>query len=194
MAGVYTIFAFTSDADNTGKAWMAIGFGFVLVIWLTFRFLVEQTALSRAVSSGDADRLLAATARRTDATAHVYRAFAYELRGDWSAALAALDRAPPQHNLPFEVLAATTRVSALVETGDVAGARSACDTELTGKLARLDRRLHPVPHIQAALARGRLLLAEGARGEADRELQSVIDDIRAGEAMRARARELKSRG
>src|SRR5262245_37722183 len=130
MAGVYTIFALTSDADNTGMAWMAIGFGFVLVIWLVFRILVDQTALARAVASGDAERLLRVTARRRDPAALVYRALAYELRGEWAKALAAADTANPHGNLPFEVLAAAIRVAALVETGDVAGARRVHDEDL----------------------------------------------------------------
>jgi len=193
MGGVYMVFAATSDADNTGKAWMAIGFGFVLVIWLVFRILVEQTALARAVASGDAERLLRVTARRTDPAALAYRALAHELRGDWPAALAAATQAKPHGNPPFEVLAAAVRVSALVETGDVAAARRVADEALEPAVTRLDTRLHPAPNHHAMLARARLLAAEGQRDAADRELQRVMDDIRAGEAIRARARALKAR-
>ena len=192
MAGVYTIFALTSDADNTGKAWMAIGFGFVLVIWLVFRILVEQTALARAVASGDAERLLRVTERRTDPAALAYRALAHELRGDWPAALAAAREARPQGNPPFEVLAAAVRVAALVETGDVAAARRTADDELEPAVGRLDKRLHPAPNHHAMLARARLLLAEHQRDAADAELSRVIDDIRAGDAIRARALALRT--
>ena len=190
MAGVYTIFAATSNTDNTGKAWIAIGFAFVLVIWLTFRILVEQTALARAVASGDAARILRVTERRRDVASRVYRALAYEVANEWRAALAVLDEAPVANNPPFEALAAALRVAALVETGDVAGARRVHDDQLAPSVAKLHTRLHPLPHQHAALARARLLIAEGDKGGAQRELQKIIDDIRTGSAMRDRARAL----
>ena len=61
MAIAYSVLAWSSDTDNTGKAWMAVGFGFVVVIWVVFRILVDQTALARAVATGDAARILAIT-------------------------------------------------------------------------------------------------------------------------------------
>jgi hypothetical protein len=194
MAGVYTIFVVTSQADNTGKAWVAVGFGFVVVVWLTFRILVEQTALPRAVASGDAERLMHVTSGRSDATALVYRALAHELRIEWPAALAELDRAQIASNPPLEVLAASIRVAALVETGDIASARRSHDSELAPRVAKLDTRLHPMPHHQAALARARLVRAEGDPQAAQRELERIVNDIRAGEAIRARARALLGRG
>ena len=190
MAGVYTIFAATSNADNTAKAWMAVGFGFVLCIWLTFRILVEQTALARAVASGDAARILRVTERRDDAAGRVYRALAYDLANEWSAALAALADARIANNPPLAALAAAIRVAALVETGDVAAARRTHDEELAPAVAKLHPRLHPQPQHHAALARARLLIAEGDRDGANRELKKILDDIRAGSAIRERAKAL----
>ena len=200
MALAYTVHAWSSETDNTGKAWMAIGFGFVVVIWLVFRILVEQTALARAVAVGDAPRILAITdkqlaRKRGDAARApflVYRAFAQESRGDHAAVLDTLDKAKPSEP-GLQLLAAALRVLALIETGDVAGARRACNEELEPRAAKLDVRLHAAPHIHANLARGRLLIAEGSRAEANQQLKKVIDDIRAGHALRARARDLQQK-
>jgi hypothetical protein len=197
MSIAYGVLAWSSETDNTGKAWMAVGFGFVVVIWLVSRILVEQTAMSRAVASGDAERILAIAdkqlaRRRGDAARApflVYRAFAVEARGDHAGALAALAEARPAEP-GLQLLAAALRVLALVETGDVAGARRTCSDELEPRAATLDQRLHAAPHIHANLARGRLLLAEGRRDEGRHELQRVVDDIRAGTAIRDRARAL----
>jgi hypothetical protein len=197
MAIAYSVLAWSSNTDTTGKAWMAIGFGFVVVIWIVFRLLVEQTALARAVASGDAARILAITDRQLErkrgeaarAPYLVYRAFAQESRGEHAAALATLGDAHPADS-GLQLLAAALRVLALVETGDVAAARRTCDGELAPLAAKLDARLHAAPHIHASFARGRLLLAEGNTDEARAQLGRVVDDIRAGAAIRARAREL----
>ena len=200
MAIAYSVLAWSSETDNTGKAWMAIGFGFVVVIWLTFRILVEQTALARAVASGDAARILAITdrqlaRRRGDASRApflVYGAFAHEARGEHARALAQLDEARPT-DPGLQLLAAAIRVLALVETGEVARAREVATAELEPRASKLDARLHAAPHIHANLARGRLLAAEGARDAAQQQLQKVIDDSRAGSVIRERARELQAR-
>jgi hypothetical protein len=197
MGIAYAVLAWSSETDNTGKAWMAIGFGFVVVIWLVFRILVEQTALARAVAANDAARILAITdkqlaRRRGDAARGpflVYRAFAQESQGDHAAALATLGEARPV-DTGLQLLAAALRVLALVETGEVGAARRITDDELEPRAAKLDVRLHAAPHIHANLARGRLLLAEGKRDEARAALRRVVDDIRAGATIRERAREL----
>jgi hypothetical protein len=201
MSIAYGVLAWSSGTDNTGKAWMAIGFGFVVVIWLVFRILVEQTALARAVATADAARILAITdpqlARRRAAAKRapflVYGALAHESRGDHARALAQLGEARPVEP-GLQLLAAAVRVLALVESGDVAAARRVATDELEPRAAKLDTRLHAVPHTHANLARGRLLCAEGARDDAQRALQRVVDDIRAGAAIRARASELIARG
>ncbi len=197
MAIAYTVLAWSSDTDNTGKAWMAIGFGFVVVIWIVLRILVDQTALARAVASGDAARILSITdqqlaRRRSDAARApflVYRAFAQEGQGDHAAALATLGDARPV-DAGLLLLAAALRVLALVETGAVGEARRVVTEELEPRAAKLDVRLHAAPHIHANLARGRLLLAEGKRDEARAALRRVIDDIRSGNVLRERARAL----
>jgi hypothetical protein len=201
MAIAYAVLAWSSNTHNTGKAWMAVGFGFVLVVWLVFRILVEQTALARAVASGDSARTLAITdkqlaRRRGDAARGpflVYRAYAQESRGEHAATLATLAEAHPV-DPGLQLLAAALRVLALVETGAVAEARRVASEELEPRAAKLDVRLHAAPHIQANLARGRLLLAEGARDEARAQLRRVVDDIRASHALRERAKALLAAG
>jgi hypothetical protein len=197
MAIAYAVLAWSSETDNTGKAWMAIGFGFVVVIWIVFRILVDQTALARAVAANETARILAITdkqlaRKRGDAArapALVYRAYAQESRGEHAAALTTLADAKPTDG-GLQLLAAALRVLALVETGDLAAARRVCDEEVEPRAAKLDLRLHAAPHIHANLARGRLLLAEGQRDQARMQLKRVIDDIRAGNPLRTRAREL----
>src|SRR5687768_4284468 len=86
MAFAYAVLAWSSQTDASGKAWMALGFGFVVVVWVVLRILVEQTALARAVASADTARILAITdaqlARRRGDPARsrflVYRAFAQD--------------------------------------------------------------------------------------------------------------------
>lgn len=200
MALAYAVLAWSSQTDTSGKAWMALGFGFVLVIWFVFRILVEQTALARAVSAGDAARILAITEaklarRRADPARSrflVYRAFAQEAQREHAAALATLAEAKPAEP-GLQLLAAALRVLALVETSDVAGARRVANEDLAPLAAKLDPRLHAAAHIHANLARGALLAAEGAHGEARTQLSRVIDDIRTGSAVRARARDLAAR-
>jgi tetratricopeptide (TPR) repeat protein len=197
MGLAYTVLAWSSETDTTGKAWMAIGFAFVVVLWSVFRILVDQTALSRAVASADAPRILAIAdkqlARRKDALKRgpflVYRAYALEWQGDHAGALAALAEAKPMEP-GLIALATAIRVLALAEQGDTAAARRTLDEELEPRIAKLDPRLHAAPHMHALLARGRLFLAEGKRDEAKQALQKVIDDIRAGAVLRERAKKL----
>jgi hypothetical protein len=199
MAGVYTVLAIVSETDTSGKAWMAVGFGFVLVVWLVFRILVENAGLSRALAVGDADRLLALAnkqlARRRGDPARapylIYRGLAQELRGEWDAALAAVREAKPA-NAAHVLLAASVRVTALIGRGEAAEARRVLDAELEPASTKVDRRLQPMPHARATFARARVLLAEGKRDEGRAELQRVIDDIRTGDALRAGARALLS--
>lgn len=197
MALAYTVLAWSSETDNTGKAWMAIGFAFVVVLWSVFRILVDQTALARAVASADTPRILAIAdqqlARKKGDAARgpflVYRAYALEWQGNHASSLAALAEARPIEP-GLLALAAAIRVLALAETGDTAAARRTLETELEPRIAKLDARLHAAPHMHALLARGRLLLAEGNRDGARKALQKVIDDIRAGAVLRERAKKL----
>ena len=196
MSLCYTILALTSETDTTGKAWMAIGFMFVLILWMTFRLAVEGAGLSRALAVGDADKVLAITnkqlAKRSNdqvrAPYQIHQALAYELRGDAAAALASADAAKPV--TPHDKLLQTAvKMLALVEAGRVAEAR-ALMSELDERAAATDRRLQIVAHHYAHLARGRVLLAE-AQGDAARaELEKISNDVRAGHAIRARAKKL----
>ncbi len=200
MAIAYTVLALTSDTDNTGKAWMAIGFAFVLVLWLVFRIAIEGAGLSRALAVGDSDRLLAISnkqlARRgADPRSPylVYKALAHETRGERAEAAAAIADARPMKD-PLELLAASVRVSLAVDAGDLSRARTLVDTELEPVAAKVDRRLEIMPHHHAHIARARVLAAEGRTDDALAELRRVSDDIRAGAALRDRAKRIAANG
>lgn len=196
MAGCYTVLAITSETDTTGKAWMAIGFSFVLVVWFTFRMAVEGAGLSRALAVGDADRVLVLAtkqlARRSSEASRapflIHQALAHELRGDHAAALATADAAKPTAPVD-KLLQASVRVLALVEAGRLADARAAVP-DLDQRAAAVDRRLQIAAHHYAHLARGRVLVAEGQVDAAKAELVKISDDIRAGHSLRTRAKKL----
>lgn len=198
MSLCYTVLALTSETDTTGKAWMAIGFMFVLILWMTFRLAVEGAGLSRALAVGDADKVLSITKKQLAKRGNdqvrapylIHQALAHELRGDSSAALAAADGAKPV--APHDKLLQTAvRMLALVEAGRVADAR-ALMPELDERAAATDRRLQIVAHHYAHLARARVLLAEGQGDAAKVELAKITDDIRAGHAIRGRAKKLST--
>jgi hypothetical protein len=198
MSIAYAVLMWSSETDNTGKAWMAIGLGFVFVVWIVFRMLTETAAMSRAVAIGDATRVLELTEQvlrkkkgeAARAPALIQRASAYELRGDWAAALASVDEAKlsalsPGGRATWQLQAAAVRVAALTETGKVAEARRVLDAELVPVADTLDRRT--ASYLVASLATGRVLYAEGALDAAMPPVQKVIDDIRSGAAMRGTA-------
>lgn len=190
MTLAYLILMATSDTDNTGKAWESIGLGFVLVLWWLFRLLTGHAAMSRAIAVGDAERVLELADRQlrgrrrasVRSRVHVDRAIAFEIRGDWTAALAALDQAdltkvPPRSRL----LASTVRVAALVETGKPADARAAFESGL--KSPQRDPALIPL----VKLAEARVLWSEGQRDAAIAMFTKLIDDVRAGTSTRGAA-------
>jgi len=200
MGGAYAVLAWSSETDNTGKAWMAIGFSFVLVVWFLFRYLIKHAALSRALATGDSERVLGLTekdlrSRRTPAARApllALRARAFELRGDWSAARSTLDEIDPAA-LPaaqqpaWRLLAATIRVAAHVERGEADRARQIFDREVEPTAAQVGRDRRVPAHVAATLARGEVLWSEGAREAALVELAKVIDDVRATATQRATA-------
>jgi hypothetical protein len=124
----------------------------------------------------------------------IYMAIAFELRGDWARALAAVDKAgvEPTSSRKRRVLAASVKITALVETGELAKARAVLDGELAPVAAILNARLDAQLVILARLARGRVLVAE-RDPEAIAVLDQVIDDVRTGDATRALARGLRDR-
>jgi tetratricopeptide (TPR) repeat protein len=185
MAMAYVVLALTSETDATGWAWMSIGLAFVLVLWWMFRILTKSAAMTRAMAVGDADRIAEIDARP------LARAVAHELRGEWAPALTALESAVLKKPRD-RVLAGTLRVAALVETGEVAKAREALEA-LAPDLARLNPRLDAQSHLEANLAKGRVLAAERANAEALVVLQKVIDDIRTGQRTRAVAHHYAAR-
>jgi hypothetical protein len=198
MSLCYTILALTSETDTTGKAWMAIGFMFVLILWMTFRLAVEGAGLSRALAVGDAEKVLSITkkqlAKRSNdqvrAPYLIHEALAHELRGDFSAALTSAEAAKPV--APADKLLQTAvKMLALVDANRAGEAR-ALVTELDERAVATDRRLQIFAHHYAHLARARVLLAEGQGDAARPELAKITDDIRAGHAIRARARKLST--
>ncbi len=185
MTMAYVVLALTSGTDATGWAWMSIGLAFVMVLWWMFRMLTKGAAVSRAMSIGDADRMIEIDRRPLP------RAGAHELRGEWAQALQALEGV--ELKKPRDrVRAGVIRVGALVETGEVAKAREVLDT-LAPDLARLNERLEGQSHIESRLAKGRVLAAERANPEALAVLQKVIDDIRTGQRTRALAHHYAAR-
>jgi hypothetical protein len=201
MTGAYIVLALLADTDAIGMGWFGVGLLFVLCIWWIFRELTQTAALSRAMAIGDAEALLEISTHalagklvmgRTELV--LYQAVAHELRGEWSDALAAVERAhvAPTAKKRLRVLADTVTIAALVETGEVAKARGVLDAELAPLAAALDDRIDAQLVVAARLARGRVLIAEHDP-DGPALLQRVIDDIRAGAATRERAKQLLAR-
>lgn len=185
MANAYLVLALTSETDATGWAWMSIGLAFVLVLWWLFRTLTKGATIHRAMAIGDAESLAQIDKRPLAAAA------AFELRAEWDKALAAVRRADPKKPRD-RVLAMTTEIGALVETGEVGKARAIAD-KLPPLVAQLHTRLEGASHLTAKVAEGRVLTAERRNTEALATLQAVIDDIRTGQRIRALAHHYAAR-
>ncbi len=198
MGIAYAMLIWSAETDTTGKAWMTIGYGFVLVIWFVLSYLMTTAALTRAIDVGDvaklkdvSDRNLKSRRSDKDRTPYlVARAIAHELSGAHADALAALDEAkidalPAGKRPAWHLRAASTRVAALLGMGKVSLARAALDAELRPDAPHP---AHSDAALLAALGAGRVLAAEGKRDAANAKLQSVIDDVRATGAMRDAAK------
>jgi hypothetical protein len=179
MALAYTLLVATSETDTRGKEWMAAGLVLVLIVWFAFRALAAAAGLSRALSVGDtaalteiADRA-PARRRRPAARARplIARGFAQLLRGEHAAALAALDEARPGPEL--QPLVAAARIVACVELG------RACDPADPAAASA------PRTPWLGWLAGGAIAWRDGRLDDAAPLLARVIDDIRAGSALRA---------
>jgi hypothetical protein len=178
MTGAYIILMETSETDTAGKIWEGGGLLAVLFLWFLFRSLTARAALARAVAVGDADRVLEIAARIRGARGATYRALAYDIRGDWSAALREAAHAPG-------VLGGTVRVTALVELGRTAEARRAFDAE-----PLLKRPAHYSQDLLIRLAEARLRAAEGDREGAKALFEKIAADVRTGERQREIAKRL----
>jgi len=179
MSLAYLLLAVTSDTDATGKTWMGVGLGFVMVVWFVFRGLTETAGLSRAISVGDtarlfelADRQLARRRKPADrARFLVARGLGHQLRGEFAEALAALDGVAPAPELV--PLAQAIRIGAGVELGRPAD-------ELRALVVSAPR----APAL-AWLAEGEIAWRAGDLDTAAARLARVINDIRVGSAIRA---------
>ena len=198
----YVFLTLVADTSTSNKLWIAGGYGFVLSIWFTFRYQMDRASVARAAAVGDADRLLELAdeqlARKRSPAARapfeIYRALAYDVRGDWPAVLAALDlaKAGGTPRPPWQIYAATARVAALVETGRLAEARAVLDRELPGMDRGPAPRLLAQAHLRARLEHARVLAAEGRTDEALELLQRVIDDVRTTDSLREMARRVRA--
>jgi len=197
MTIAYLILMWSAETDTTGKAWMAIGLGFVYVIWYVFRLLTTNAALARALDNGESAQIIVVADRQLkklrDPAARapylVARAFARELRGEWTDVLADLDAAKldamsPRARAIWRLRATSSRIAALVALGRVAEARTVLERDLQPDANHV---LHSDAYLVANLAAGRVLLAEGRPAEAAKHLVKVRDDVRASAAMRASA-------
>ena len=186
MTLAYVLLAATSDTNMAGKTLMAVGLGFVLVVWFVFRALTESAGLSRALSVGDVARLFALADRQLPRTRRpkararllVARAFAHQLRGELAAALATLEQVPPAPDV--QPLAQVVRFAALIELGRPIAEQGRAAGEQRGLAVSAPR-----PPALAWLAEGQLALADGDLDAASERFARVIDDIRAGGAVRA---------
>jgi hypothetical protein len=176
MTGSWIFLAYTSESDNTGLAWMAVGFGFVAVLWFMFRVAIGRAGRSRAVANGDAERLLKI------ARGPVERALAREMRGEWSQVIGELADVR-DGDAGRRLLAACARAGAHVELGDPVKAREA----LAAAPKLLRATLHTPPLLLVSLAEARVRWAEGELDTAAPLLQKVVDDIRTGAYTRAEA-------
>jgi hypothetical protein len=176
MTLAYAFLAATAETSTSGKLWMAAGLGLVLIAWFAFRALAGSAALSRALAVGDTARLFElsgqglARRRRPAARARflVARGLARLLRGEFAAALTALEAARPAPDLA--PLATALGIAARVEL----------DRPAEGLTVRAPR----APWL-AWLAEGMLAWRRAELDAAAPLLLRVTGDIRAGSALRA---------
>jgi len=197
MTCSYCFLAYAADTTSAAKGWMFGGLFFVLVLWFIFRRITAEASLARALAVGDTqslrmlvdEQLARRQSREVRARFLVYRGLAHELDGDWSGVEAALDEAGDPGDARLARLAAAARVAAFVETGDAARAREVFEAELAASRAVIGgpRDLGGPTDLIVRLAEGRLAFAEHAGELATSLLARIVDDVRAGSAMRATA-------
>jgi tetratricopeptide (TPR) repeat protein len=192
MALIFLALISTSDASAAGTWAAGVGLVFVLLLWSMFRELSAHAEISRALSIGDGAAALTLVAfqltrwRRTRSRTpfYIYRAMAHELLGDWAAVEADLAAAPAakgRGGSSRDIMAACLQVGALCEAGKVEAARQHFDRAVAARL----RSPADSGSILAALAEGRLLLAEGELVRAQARLEPLTRNIRLGPAQRA---------
>jgi hypothetical protein len=180
MTLAYALLVATSEASRTGEAWMAAGLILVMTAWVIFRRLTAGAALSRALSVGDtaalfaiADRELARRRRRPAVRTRYFvaRGFAQLLRGEHAAALATMALAA----------GSPTSLHLLIDTL----VRIELDHEPALWLAGAGDLHDPRAPWLGWLLHGAVACHRGNLDASSEPLTRVVNDIRAGSALRA---------
>jgi hypothetical protein len=201
MTLAYILLVATSDTDAVGSAVMGAGLVLVLAMWFVFRALTETAGLARAIGVGDVARLLAIADRRLPRTRRpaararllVARALAHQLRGDPTAAIAALDAARLAPEPAHAAADASRAIPTSPQAPDIAPLAHVVCLAARIELGRSTADLRALPPSSPRspaltwLAEGQLAFSDGDLDTADLRFARVIDDIRAGSATRAMA-------
>ncbi len=192
MALAYVFLLETSDPSGIAKVLLGAAFAGVILTWVAFRELRAHANASRAAAIGLADELVASAAAqverrlfaRSRAPFLVYLAIGHQLRGDFDAAIAVLDRADQERALKpaWQLLAATTRIAILVERGQAAEARALFDRGIAPATRRMNG---PGPRLLAEEALARVRFAEGEHAAAAPLFDKMSGDVRLGPSTRA---------
>jgi hypothetical protein len=202
LLAVYTAFVLTSNAKGAALVLSLSFLVFVLFLWFGFRRLKLHAQASRLAGVGDPDGLLALIERELPRCwtengrrpLHVHAAIAHNLRGDWAAARAALDRSGflkhrGRSGRGWIPLAAAADVTTRTEQGDLAGAKVS--------YARLAPMAAIAPYggmeLVARECEARLLLAEGDPAAARERIAPLVKNIRLSDATRAQLHALLAR-
>jgi len=184
----------TSDMSPAISIVTLVFMGLILLLWSGFRELRLHAIASRHAAVGEPDELLVLADKQIAGRMRaggrvpfqVYRAVAFELKGDREAATAALaavqfDLLTPKSRRGWTALAAATKVNLLAQADDAAGARRAFEDEL-----RVAMKGVPGPGAEIILreAEARVLLVEGKHDDARAMFEVLAKDIRLGPATR----------
>jgi hypothetical protein len=204
LVATYIILIGTSDMPPWVAVMTLVMLGGVVALWLAFRELRLQAALSRLAAIGEPDELLALVERalgarmfeRGKVALHVYAGIAHRLKGDDAAAERALDQAelarlPAGSRRTWTVIAGAQRVALAARAGNAADARAIYDADVAP--VRAPGTAGPGALAVADEALAWVLVAEGKRAEARPLAEKLSKDVRLGAATRATAKHLLGR-
>ena len=201
LVAVYAAFVLTSNAQGAALVLSLSFLVLVLLLWFGFRRLKLHAQASRLAGVGEPDELLAHVARELPRCMteggrrplYIHAAIAHNLRGDFAAARASLDRSAylepsrSRRGRGWQGLAAATDVVTRTEQGDLAGARRSYERWVAPIAA-----LAPYGGM-ALVAReclARLKLAEGDPAGARELIAPLVKNIRLSDATRAQVHAL----